>query len=128
MRIFAVILAVYHGANGFFMLALPGLWYATVPGVTETGPFNAHFVEDIGIAFLASAFALALFARRGFHHLVLWPAALFLGGHAALHLSEMLVHGANAGAALRDILIIVVPGLLPLALIAVNMRRGEARV
>jgi hypothetical protein len=127
MRILAVLLAVYHGANGLFMLALPRLWYASVPGVTETGPFNVHFVQDIGLAFLGASFALALFARRGVHHLVLWPAALFLGGHASLHLSEMLVHGATAWAALRDILTIVVPGLLPLVLIAVDMRRGEAR-
>jgi hypothetical protein len=127
MRILAVLLAVYHGANGLFMLALPGLWYATVPGVTETGPFNVHFVQDIGLAFLGASFALALFARPGTHHPVLWPAALFLGGHAALHVGEMLVHGMAAGAALRDILTIVVPGLLPLVLIAVDMRRGEAR-
>lgn len=127
MRIVAYFLAVYHGANGLFMLTLPGVWYATVPGVTDTGPFNTHFVQDVGLAFMAASFALGLFARRGTQHLVLWPTALFLGGHAALHLGEMLVHGATAGAALRDILAIVVPGLLPLVLIAIDMREGEAR-
>ena len=47
--------------NGLFMLVAPMTWYYFVPGVTDTGFFNQHFIRDIGIiqAFLGGAFALA---------------------------------------------------------------------
>ena len=41
--------------NAFWMLAGPMHWYEEVPaGVPDTGPFNPHFVRDIGCAFLAA--------------------------------------------------------------------------
>jgi hypothetical protein len=39
-------------ANGVFMLVSPENWYFTVSGVTSPGPFNQHFVRDIGLIFL----------------------------------------------------------------------------
>ena len=39
-------------ANGVFMLVAPETWYGAVPGVTSTGPFNQHFIRDIGLIFL----------------------------------------------------------------------------
>lgn len=44
----AIGLGLLLAANGLFMLADPVQWYAMVPGVPETGPFNPHFVRDIG--------------------------------------------------------------------------------
>jgi hypothetical protein len=114
MRILAIILAIFHGANGLIMLFAPDLWYASVPDVTETGPLNEHFVRDIGLAFLAAAAALALFARDMTARVLIPPAAVFLGGHAGLHMVEMATHGTNAGDAARDLALIVLPGLLPL--------------
>ena len=56
MRSFFPVLAVLFGAalevNGVFMLASPESWYFAVPGVTSTGPFNQHFLRDIGLIFL----------------------------------------------------------------------------
>ena len=113
MRTLLLALAVFHGVNGIVMLAAPGLWYDTVPGVVETGPANVHFIRDIGLGFLAAAAALAMAARRG-PGLAALPAAVFLGGHAGLHLGEMITHGTTAPAALRDTALILIPGLLPL--------------
>ena len=48
----AVVLGVAAIANGIYMLAAPEDWYFAVPGVTTTGPFNQHFVRDIGLIFL----------------------------------------------------------------------------
>ena len=45
-------------ANGLVMLTVPAIWYARVPGVVDTGPFNAHFVRDIGAAYLVCGLAL----------------------------------------------------------------------
>jgi hypothetical protein len=36
------------------MLLAPQSFYGLVPGVNETGPFNPHFVRDVGAAFLVA--------------------------------------------------------------------------
>lgn len=115
MRTLLILLALYQGANGLFMLAAPEVWYGLVPGVEHTGPLNVHFVRDIGLAFLAAATGLAM-AAAGAGRAALWPAAAFLSGHAGLHIAEMAVHGTNAADALRDTVLILIPGLAPLAL------------
>jgi len=48
----AALLGAALQANGVFMLVAPDNWYFAVPGVTTTGPFNPHFVRDIGLIFL----------------------------------------------------------------------------
>ena len=61
--------------NGVFMLIAPKTWYQIVPGVSETGFFNQHFVRDIGIVqlFLGAAFAWG--AVRPAQRPALWAAA-----------------------------------------------------
>lgn len=125
MRMILYFLAVLQVANGLFMILTPELWYSTIPGVVETGGFNHHFVVDIGVAFLASAASLYLSARAGGDITLLWPAAIFLGGHAGFHLIEMLEHFPPASAIARDLVIIVVPQLVPLAIIFINFSRPK---
>ena len=118
MRMLLLALAIFHVANGVIMLAAPELWYANVPGVTETGPANVHFIRDIGLAFIAAGTALFMGVRSQHFAALLVPAAIFLSGHAGLHAVEMVVHGTEKGEAIRDIATIVLPGLLPLYAIA----------
>jgi hypothetical protein len=78
--------------NALWMLVGPLHWYRELPAaVPDTGPFNPHFVRDIGCAFLAVGAALgwAAFAPRWRTPLVA-IAALFLGGHGLLHLYDTL--------------------------------------
>ena len=63
-KILAFILGAGLAANGLFMLADPAAWYALVPGVPMTGPLNAHFVRDIGCAYLVAGAALAAFGAQ----------------------------------------------------------------
>ena len=49
----ASILGILLGANGLWMLTGPFHWYAHIPGVTETGPANAHLTRDVGWPFLS---------------------------------------------------------------------------
>lgn len=114
-KIILLVLAAWHGLNGFVMLLMPVRWYETVPGVTHTGPFNGHFIADIAIAFLASAIGLALAAFRSGSASVAFLAApaVFLGGHAVLHAVEFLHGHLNAYEIIRDMATIIVPGLLP---------------
>lgn len=125
MRTILFILAAWHGANGVLMLFAPEAWYAFVPDVTETGPANLHFIRDIGLAFVASAAGLVAATRAEQPSTALLAPAIFLGGHAGLHLVEFFAHGATATTALRDTALILVPGFLPLALL--GRRRLEGR-
>jgi hypothetical protein len=111
-RWIAGVLAVFNISNGLAMLFASSTWWASVPGVPDTGPFNPHFVEDVGAAFLMAGLALGARAWRP----ALWPAALagsgFLAAHAAIHL-VMIGSGQHhhAGA---DLLAVIAPAALAL--------------
>jgi hypothetical protein len=79
-------------ANAIWMFAGPLHWYHELPAaVPDTGPFNAHFVRDIGCAFLAVGVALVWAARApGWRAPLVAISALFLVGHAALHVFDTL--------------------------------------
>ena len=50
-RTLAAALAAILVANALAMLLAAPWWYGAVPGVIATGPFNAHFIADIGQVF-----------------------------------------------------------------------------
>lgn len=106
-RLIAAILAIPTLFNGVAMLVAGRLWYETVPGVSETGPFNPHFVQDISVAFLVAGLALAARAWRPRY----WPAAVagagFLAAHALIHL-VMIARGHDHHAAF-DLMAVVLP-------------------
>lgn len=97
-RSLLALVAAMTAANGATMLFDGQGWYAAVPGVQDTGPYNPHFVADIGLAFLVAAGGLAAAVWRP----ALWPAAVtgaaFLAAHAGLHLigiAEGMTHHAG---------------------------------
>jgi hypothetical protein len=117
------------GANGLAMLLFPLAWYGAVPGVTSTGPFNAHFVADIGAAYLVTAAALAWFAAEP---VAAWSAlatgALFLDAHAAIHLAGAFTSPACGALLLRDLPGVFAPALLASALVLFPpVRQGATR-
>ncbi len=73
-------------ANGLLMLADPAAWYATVPGVTMTGPLNVHFVRDIGCAYVVAGASLAAFAFDARSRPAALASGAFLTLHALVHL------------------------------------------
>lgn len=104
-------------ANGLFMLTAPKTWYELVPGVVDTGFFNAHFVRDIGIIqmFLGVLFVLGL--RIPAARFEFWMAAtLWLTAHATLHLWEVAVGICGAYTLLRDFPAVSFPALIGMAL------------
>jgi hypothetical protein len=94
IRLGLILLGLFHLGNGLFMLAAPDAWYATVPGVVQSGPMNHHFIVDIGLAFAASGAFMILGARAG-----MAAAALALAGatfpalHALFHVWEWIADG-----------------------------------
>ena len=111
-RSIAAVLAALMALNGSMMLFAGPSWYASVPGVSETGPYNPHFVQDIGAAFLIAGLALAARAWRAEY----WPAAVagpgFLAAHALIHLVAIAT-GHDHHAAV-DLFAIVLPSALAL--------------
>jgi hypothetical protein len=90
VRIVAALLAVVLAGNGVVMLFAGPWWYDAVPGVTATGPYNAHFVRDIGSAYLVAGGGLAAFAMWP---RIAWPA---LVASAAFQLLHVGVHVFDA--------------------------------
>ena len=84
--------ALATAANALWMLVDPARWYAELPaGVPDTGPYNEHFVRDIGCAFATMALALAWAAGRPrWRAPLLALVAVFLSAHAALHVFDTL--------------------------------------
>jgi hypothetical protein len=121
-RILAGALGAFGAVNSLAMLIEPAGWFARVPGAADTGPFNMHFVQDVGLAFLAASLGLCALAWRA----TLWPAALagsaFLVFHALLHLWG-LAHG-HSRTAVFDLVAIVAPAAL--ALFVSWPRKGDA--
>jgi hypothetical protein len=89
LNLVAAVVALLLAGNGLYMLVQPESWYHAVTSVPHTGPFNPHFVMDIGIAYLASAGGIAAGVWRAAWRLpAAIPALVFIGAHAVLHLVE----------------------------------------
>jgi hypothetical protein len=117
MRVLFWILGLGSLANGAWMLLAPASWYVGLPAdVPDTGPFNEHFVRDIGAAFATLGLAFALAASRPAHQrAVLLAASAFLGLHALIHVADLASGRLPASHWLTDL-----PGVfLPAALVGV---------
>ena len=88
----AALLGVALLANGIFMLVSPENWYVSVPGVTSTGPFNQHFLRDIGLIFVFMGGAFLVGVVRPQWRVLLWAApSIWLFGHALFHYCRHLL-------------------------------------
>ena len=123
----AVVLGVGALANGLFMLASPANWYFAVPGVTTTGPFNQHFLRDIGLIFLFIGSAYLVGTARPAYRIALWSAAsLWLCGHALFHFWEVAVGICGPSALTRDFAAVTLPAILGVAISLWAIRNGPA--
>ncbi len=101
-------------ANALWMLAGPMHWYTDLPAaVPDTGPFNPHFVRDIGCAFLTAGVALvwAVFEPR-YRVPLAAIAGLFLFAHAGLHAYDTLRGALGHDHWLLDLPGVYLPGVL----------------
>ncbi len=112
-RWIAALLGGGLAVNALIQLARPLAWYDAVPGVPLTGPFNPHFVRDIGMAYLVVALGLVWFAARPRQG---WPAlvcaAAFLCLHAAIHVGDASCGGSAWRDLVRDFPGVFLPALI----------------
>lgn len=113
----AALLALVLAGNALAMLFNGLAWYGAVPGVTSTGPYNAHFIRDIGAAYLVAALGLAWFAWRPREG---WPAlaagAAFLTFHAAIHVYDATCGSTPLADVQRDFVGVYLFAAVPLLL------------
>lgn len=109
-----LVVGVVSIANALWMLAGPMHWYTDLPAaVPDTGPFNPHFVRDIGCAFLATGVALVWAGRRPRYRVPLTATAgLFLFAHALLHAFDTLRGALGHDHWLLDLPGVYLPGVL----------------
>ena len=126
-RIVAAVMALAFLANGIAMLAAPLSWYDAVPGVPATGPFNPHFVRDIGCVYLVCALGAGWFAWRPAQG---WPAlcaaAAWLTAHAAVHVYDASCGASPLADVRRDFVGVYLFAAVPLALALFRRPKGAS--
>ena len=109
----AISLGILMLINGIFMTVAPESWYWLIPGVADRGPFNQHFVRDIGFiyALMGVAFIyVPAYARAHWRSLVL-PAG-WLICHAVFHVWEVIIGLCGTQALVEDFAGVILPALL----------------
>lgn len=109
--------------NGLFMLIAPLPWYQLVPGVEGTGPFNQHFVRDIGSIYTVIGASLLWLMRDA----RAWPAALAGAGFLALHALVHIRDAIEFGLVLEVFAFDLVAVFLPVALVLWLALEARAR-
>jgi len=123
----AVLFGVALEANGVFMLVSPEQWYFAVPGVTSTGPFNQHFLRDIGLIFLFLGGAFLVGVAVPQLRVFLWAApTIWLVGHALFHFWEVAAGICSASVIPRDFPAVTLPAIIGAALTFWAYRHSRA--
>jgi hypothetical protein len=118
-------MAVALLANGAAMLAASLSWYDAVPGVTATGPFNGHFIKDIGAVYLTCALGLGWFAwRPGQGWAAMAAGAAWLTLHAAVHVYDASCGASPLADIRRDFVGVYLFAAVPLALSLFRKPKG----
>ena len=113
----AILLGLAMSSNGVFMTISPEPWYWAVPGVPDRGPFNQHFIRDIGFIYILMGLSFlygAIFTEQQ-RHLWLLPTA-WLACHALFHVWEVAVGICGPGSLIEDFGGVTFPALLAIGL------------
>ena len=101
-------LGVYHFATGVMAYFMTGFFYEKF--TAHTGPLNNHFLGDVGAAYLTAGVALLLAA-----YIEKWripfsvSAALFLGLHSLIHITEMATGQLQNMQVASDLVTVILP-------------------
>ncbi|OKY27182.1 MULTISPECIES: hypothetical protein [Thalassotalea] len=122
----AILLGLFAFVNGVLMTFSPDTWYWLVPGVPDRGPFNQHFIRDIGIIYLLIGIAFIYGALLKKHSVDLWVVpTLWLTGHAIFHIWEVYAGICNPEALIDDFAGVIFPAMIAIGLIYLTHRTSK---
>jgi uncharacterized membrane protein len=129
MRVLIWILGATSLINGIAMFFAPSMWFfRLVPGVPETGPFNAHLVADSGTFFIAVGIGLLIAGSDPARHVaVVIVAAIANLMHSILHLYSHAAGLLSLEHLGTEIVGIYLPTLALIAMAIILMRQGSRR-
>ncbi len=115
--------------NAAWMIVAPYHWYLELPaGVPDFGPYNVHFVRDIGSAYLMVGAALVWAVFAPAYRVPLIGAALvFTAAHAAVHVFDMLRGAVDAHHWWLDLPGVYAPSVLLVVLLVSSARRESTK-
>lgn len=110
-------------------LFTPGTWFFTlVPGVPETGPFNAHLVQDAGTFNLAIGIGLIAAARDPNRYTIaVMIAAVAASAHALLHVYAHAAHLLSSEHIWVEFFGVLVPAIV-LAAATISLLRNRRAI
>jgi hypothetical protein len=126
-RTLYVVFALIALVNAVWMLASPESWYTGLPAaVPDTGPYNGHFIRDLGVVFLIIAGGFSWCARHVDRSKpVLIAITLFYVGHAIVHLLDLVSGRLPHSHWGIDTPAVFLPALILVALIFVPQRKPQ---
>ena len=120
------LLATIEWILGFWTLAFPAHFYATVPTVDLTPPYSEHLFRDFGGATLSLAIVLtaaAVWLERRLVVVSLSSYLAFAVPHMVFHLGHL--DGASTLAAIALVVVLIGGVLLPFALLVLALRARQ---
>jgi hypothetical protein len=103
-------------AAGVAIFVAPRHFHELTPGVSLFGPYNAHFVRDVGLVYLASG-AVGLWGLRCGSLSLCRAATLWSALHAVFHVHVWIERGQPFDAIfLFDLCAVIAPPFVVLAL------------
>lgn len=121
MRLILLLIGVAALLTGATAFLAPMMFYTVTPGLEQMGPFNLHFIKDVGLAFIASGAAMTWGAWRRNRSIAIagaaWPAM-----HGLFHVSIQISRGLPSDFVMWfDVLAIIAPAFLALYA-AINLK------
>jgi predicted anti-sigma-YlaC factor YlaD len=115
------IIAAMDIVNGIEMFFFPSAWFfKLVPGVPETGPFNAHLVIDGGTFFLAVGVGLVAAALNPHRNAIAVVVAAIAGVmHSVLHAYSHAAGLLSSAHITTEVLGIYIPAIVLVAIAVV---------
>jgi|SRR5687768_1598838 len=125
LKFFYLIAGILTLVNGAWMLLFPESWYTDFPaGIPHTGPFNPHFIRDLGVAFVVIALAFGWCARNlNLSYPVHLGLTVFFIGHALIHVVDLEVGRLPHSHWLIDAPGVFLPAVIMIILAVPSLRR-----
>ena len=118
IRLLILAFVAFYLLTGLYLAVLPHDFYLNAPGAQETGPYNMHFMRDVGFAFITSSVAIGYGIYSGVKPVMVF-GALWLLIHGIFHLTLWMVHGMQLDhAAMVDMVLVSIPAVATFALCA----------